>query len=641
MSAPIFVDPPGPRPEDGRDNLVKYVELTENKQKPRVCEYRIMGTCLLIEYLKEQEHSKKVQDVLDKLMLIKFKKCSEETIQEVLQVGIYCVEKYNFLGHSSEQLKERSCLMMCETREQIHDKLAAFADFHKVHPIHKRAEQIGALFSCFSDSVKLEEAEFEVDASVTNGCGFMSPDLSQEVQNFYGLSYAPGAVQVRYQAYQGVLLCDQDLEKKAKFSKSMQKFDINHPVCRSMDTLGIVDYSQPYTMGYLDSLTVMLLEDRGVKPDYMKKLQDQYYEQLDNITTNDNVAKYFLCYTGKIHLHTLLHTPDRAQEAREEIKRIQQNEIRKLKEEGSYMGPDGEERHKVRVLVRQSREVFGVADPNLRFKPGECFFNPDLSSEELNDFESAHKLLVIRQPCYDPTDIRVFKRVHERDAGPKYRSIKDCLFFAVNGSLSQAEECDGGKLGGNKYFVCWDEDLIPSEARPTFSLALWKNRFQEKVECLRKQPAPSGWNVPHSLLAACCASRQSDADGQRKKRERREELEKFFAAFKPIDDLVSQAEELYMKFASSDGPSSDKCHQLSKILSGKMDLNTQRKEADDIIGKLRNEEENGNWDGYGTGSQDQESDTSQEKVCISMEKEALQFLQKFRVATSNTQRFTA
>ena len=630
MSDPCFVkSPTAPRPEDGRDNLVKYVELTENtKQEPRVCKYIRMETCLLIEYLKEQEHSNKVQDVLDKLMLIKFKECSEETIQDVLQLGIFCKEKYYFLGHSSEQLEERSCLMMCETREQIHDKLVAFADFHEVYPIHKRAEQIGALFSCFTDSVKLEEDEFQIiDASVTNGCGFMSPQLSKQVQNFYGLSYSPGAVQVCYRAYQGLLLRVQDLQKKAMFSKSMQKFDIRpSSVCHTMDTLGIVDYSKPYTMGYLDSLTVMLLEDRGVKPDYMKKLQDQYYEQLDNITTNDNVAKYFLCYTGKIHLHTLLHTPDRAQEAREEIKRIQQNEIRKLKEEGSYMGPDGEERHKVRVLVRQSREVFGVADPNSRLKPGECFFNLELSNEELNDFESAHKLLVMCQPCYDPADIRVLKLVHERNAGPKYRSIKDCLVFPVNGSLSKVEECDGGKLGGNKYFVCWDKNLIPSEARRTFSLALWKNRFQEKVENLGKRPALSGWNFPHSLSAGCCASRQSDADEQRKKSERREELEKFFAAFKPVDDLVSEA-------ASSNGPSSDKCHQLSGIVSGKMDLNTRREEAEDIIEKLRNEEEGtetGLPCGYGTGNEDEESDTSQEKVYVSMEKEALQFLQKFK-----------
>ena len=628
MSDPFFVKSPTvPRPEDGKDNLVKYVELTENKQEPRVCKYIKMETCLLIEYLKEQEHSNKVQDVLDKLMLIKFKECSEETIQDVLQLGIFCDKKYYFLGHSSEQLKERSCLMMCETRDQIHEKLSGFADFHEVYPIHKRAEQIGALFSCFTVSVKLEEDEFEVigDASVTNGCGFMSSELSKQVQN-----YSPGAVQVRYRAYQGLLLRVQDLEKKAKFSKSMQKFDIRpSSVCHTMDTLGIVDYSKPYTMGYLDSLTVMLLEDRGVKPDYMKKLQDQYYEQLDNITTNDNVAKYFLCYTGKIHLHTLLHTPDRAQEAREEIKRIQQNEIRKLKEEGSYMGPDGEERHKVRVLVRQSREVFGVADPNSPLKPGECFFNPELSNEELNDFE-ADKLLVMRQPCYDPADIRVLKLVHGE---PKYGSIKDCLVFPVNGSLSKVEECDRGKLGGNKYFVCWDENLIPSEARRTFSLALWKNWFQEKVEYLRKRPAPSGWNFPHSLSAACCASRPNGADEQRKKRERREELEKFFAAFKPIDDLVSQAEELYMKFASSDGPSSGKCHQLSGIVSGKMDLNTRREEAEDIIEKLRNEEEGtetGLPCGYGTGNKDEESDTSQEKAYVRMEKEALQFLQKFK-----------
>ena len=634
MSDPFFVkSPTAPRPEDGRENLVKYVELTENtKQELRVCKYIRMETCLLIEYLKEQEHSNKIQDVLDKLMLIKFKECSEVTIQDVLQLGIFCDEKYYFLGHSSEQLEERSCLMMCETREQIHDKLVAFADFHEVYPIHKRAEQIGALFSCFTDSLKLQANEFEVigDASVTNGCGFMSSELSKQVQDFYGLSYSPGAVQVCYRAYQGLLFRVQDLQKKAMFSKSMQKFDIRpSSVCHTMDTLGIVDFSKPYTMGYLNSLTVMLLEDRGVEPDYMKKLQEQYYEKLDNITTltDNNMAKYFLCYTGNIHLHTLLHTPDRAQEAREEIKRIQQNEISKMKEEGSYMGPDGEERHRVRVLVRQSREVFGVADPNSRLESGECFFNPELSNEdELDDFESTHELLVIRQPCYDSADVRVLKlNMHGQ---PQYRSIKDCLVFPANGSLSQAEECVGGKLRGSKYFVCWDKNLIPSEARRTFSLALWKNWFEEKVEYLPKQPALSGRNFLHSLLAGCCASRQSDGDEQQKKRERRKELEKFFAAFKPVDGLVSEA-------ASSDGPSSDKCHQLSGILSGKMDLNTRREDAEDIAKELRNEDEE--VEESDTGSQDEErvpllnSATSQgqEKVCVSMEKKALQFLQKF------------
>ena len=118
-----------------------------------------------------------------------------------------------------------------------------------------------------------------------------------------------------------------------------------------------------------------------------------------------------------------------------------------------------------RILVPKSRVVFGVCDPLHKLKYGECYFNPTLPVDEAS-FPAGQKFVVMRSPCYHPGDLRVLKLTDEKEG---YGSLRDCLVLPVKGPRPHAIECSGGDLSGNKFFVCWNEDLIPNEIeKPCF-----------------------------------------------------------------------------------------------------------------------------------------------------------------------------
>lgn len=69
------------------------------------------------------------------------------------------------------------------------------------------------------------------------------------------------------------------------------------------------------------------------------------------------------------------------------------------------------------------------------------------------------KVIVARNPCYHPGDIRVLNAV----ALPaKYNYLREVIAFPTKGPRPHADEMSGGDLDGDKYFVCWDPDLVGS-----------------------------------------------------------------------------------------------------------------------------------------------------------------------------------
>ena len=62
---------------------------------------------------------------------------------------------------------------------------------------------------------------------------------------------------------------------------------------RSWKTLGIVGFSQPYLLGYLDTLTMMLFTEGSVSHEYLATLQGNYHEFLERLE-DKTYASYFL-----------------------------------------------------------------------------------------------------------------------------------------------------------------------------------------------------------------------------------------------------------------------------------------------------------------------------------------------------------
>ena len=201
---------------------------------------------------------------------------------------------------------------------------------------------------------------------------------------------------------------------------------------------------------------------------------------------------------------------------------------------------------RTRILVPKARVVFGVCDPYNKLENGECYFSPTLLVDEAGEFACEKKVVVARYPCYHPGDIQVMNLTHGK---PEYDTLKDCLVLPVKGRRPHAFENSGGGLGASKFFVSWDQQLVPKvkSVKPCCYSPSLKEVISEEWASLR---ANVYWKFKGYR--------------ERKKKSRAELIE-YFANF--TDDLPRKIEQIYMKLASTstDGPFSKECKQLSKM----------------------------------------------------------------------------
>lgn len=410
---------------------IKHVEL--RGKMVHSFTYERLQNSLLTHYLISTNHIAGPQ-VIDRLMTVTFKqayKDQPDCSQEVLKRGVALSgAMFRFLGHSNSQLKDKTCYLMAATDEEIHDLLAQFADFSKIPGIAKRAKRIGLLFSSFNKSLSLHEHEYGIIQDIknhqynfTDGCGFMSEEFAKEIQRVHRLNHVPSVVQIRYQGYKGVLVVVPELTGlKVQFRESMKKFRIPDDVVRrNCSTFGVVEYSKPYSKAFLNTQLTMVLADNGTLHDYLLELQRNCFNMLTNLCVNEEEALRYLTITGneqgigRLRQRGLYHT-----QVNRELGRLRNDEIKKMMKDdnGTPAGNQNENessKSKLRVLVPQARVVFGVSDPYGELEYGEVFFQPTLPDGEIFEFSNANHVIVGRNPCYHPGDVRVLKLVHAQD----------------------------------------------------------------------------------------------------------------------------------------------------------------------------------------------------------------------------------
>jgi len=504
---------------------------------------------LLTKYLREIEGP----DFNQKLMKLTFdiKQANESNgfCKSVLERGIFCRQRsYFFLGHSDEQLKTKSCYLMRATQVEIHEFLAKFGDFLEEKNLGKRARNIGMLFSPLNKAVvPLARRKYKVQPDITggvtttytftDGCGFMSPEFSSEVQQILELDYQPSAVHVRYRGIEGMLVLKKDLtDVKVQFHNSMQKFitpdELDENMPEDFSFVDIVDYSRPYVNGYLDTGMVMLLADRGVSAQNLHVLQTGYHELLQGMCRT--TAEYFLRFKGEFRLLQEIQDKGIDGTITRHLKGRRQKELDEM-QKAAY----------TRILVPESRVVFAVCDPYNKLKYGECYFNPTMPEDEAKVFHAGQRFVVTRNPCYHPGDLRVLKMTKEKQG---YENLRDCLVLPVKGPCPHAFECFGGDLAGKKFFVSWDKNLIPNEKEspcdysPTLAAQLLEASSKSVSKALEKIT-------------------RSQTNEELKSRE---EMLEYFATFS--DEIPRMIDGEYMKCANALGPSSKPCRQLSKLL---------------------------------------------------------------------------
>ena len=525
------------------DGFIKHVEFLGADETNFSFTYKKLEKTLLFEYLRQNEtlHHEHV-------MTVTFKTPTVHFCVDVLKRGIFCEQKqYRFLGYSESQMTEKTCFMMHMSESGIHDLLSKFGDFYQITDPRLRARRCGLLFATFDTLLELSRDDVVVEPDVksgfrrdifTSGCGFMYPQFHAKLQSqLKGIRYPePSAILVRYQGFEGTLVLKDgppNVSHQVQLHESMQKFDLQEAIKNAITFMCVVDHSRPHENGYLDILLTMLLIDRGVLVEYIKSLQKGYYKLLKKMCKDKASADLFLRLTGRDYSVN-----------RNLTSQLRQDEIDKMID---YVDDPEHEQPKLKrvprtyILVPKSRMVFGVCDPHGKLNYDECYFNPTLFNDESEEFADKSKVIVACIPCHHPGDIRVLTLTHDKSG---YENLFDCLVLPVKGRHSHAFECGGSNLGGTKFFVSWDESLIPKEnVKPCSYLPSIRERIY--IE----------WAKFCTILLG--HSRRKNVKVSQ------EEMIDHFATF--VDNLPKRIDQTYKRFAKAFGPSSDVCKQLSKM----------------------------------------------------------------------------
>jgi RNA-dependent RNA polymerase len=87
------------------------------------------------------------------------------------------------------------------------------------------------------------------------------------------------------------------------------------------------------------------------------------------------------------------------------------------------------------------------------------------------------EVVVTRNPCLHPGDIRVLKAVRRPEVHSKLSHLVNCLVLPQKGRIPLSCMMAGGDLDGDLYFVSWDERLIPNRIVPPMD---YKSNFRKK-----------------------------------------------------------------------------------------------------------------------------------------------------------------
>lgn len=279
---------------------------------------------------------------------------------------------YRFYGHSNSQLKSKTCFLYAGTKEEICNKIDALGDFSRIKSVAKMAKRIGLLFSAAEVATQLQPDRcqdtpgiIKGDCTFTDGCGLISTHMARLLVQklairFRNKRYMPSVFQIRYRGYKGVLELEQKMQGKTlvQFRDSMRKITSAPDL-----TFSVVEYSKPYSFGYLNDEVILLLHALGIPDSIFLQKQREHLDLLSAAPQDPRKAFRFLSYVNEPRMaETVL------MEGLDSVKATVRSQINS--EYGKLLNKRDEQR--CRIFVPQSRLIFGVCDPRNVLQDGEC-----------------------------------------------------------------------------------------------------------------------------------------------------------------------------------------------------------------------------------------------------------------------------
>lgn len=365
-------------------------------------------------------------------------------ILSILRDGIVIGDKrFEFLAFSASQLRSNSVWMFASNdsvkAEDIREWMGCF---NKIRSVSKCAARMGQLFSSSTQTLVVPQQDVELIPDVeissdgvnycfSDGIGKISLSFARQVAQKCGLNHTPSAFQIRYGGYKGVIAVDRNSFRKLSLRSSMLKFDSNNRM------LNVTKWSSSMPC-FLNREIITLMSTLGVEDEAFEALQQEQLHLLGKMRKERIVALNALEKLSGADSNNIL------------VKMLLQGYEPNLEPYLSMMLQAHYENHlsdlksRCRIYVPKGRILVGCLDETGSLSYGQVYVRITMTKAEQemghqNFFQRVDertcivtgKVVVTKNPCLHPGDIRVLEAVY--DVGLEEKNMVDCLVFPQKG----------------------------------------------------------------------------------------------------------------------------------------------------------------------------------------------------------------
>lgn len=180
----------------------------------------------------------------------------------------------------------------------------------------------------------------------------------------------------------------------------------------------------------------MLIEALGIDRAVIKRKQEAHFQFLADASRDPRAAFRFLSYVNMPHLAEKV-LMDSLESVQPRVNALVKNEYAKMLNK--------RDEQKCRILIPNSRLLFGVCDAWGVLKEGECAVKVTMDGDGQPSALKGGDVLVTRNPCLHPGDMQKFKVVEK----PELAHLVDCIVFSTQGRRPAADMMSGGDLDGD------------------------------------------------------------------------------------------------------------------------------------------------------------------------------------------------
>lgn len=366
-------------------------------------------------------------------------------ILSILRDGIIIGDKkFLFLAFSASQLRSNSVWMFASndnvTSEGIRDWMGCF---NKIRNVSKCAARMGQLFSSSTQTLEVPPQQVQLipDIEVTtsdgieycfsDGIGQISQAFARQVAQKCGLTHTPSAFQIRYGGYKGVIAVDRHSFRKISLRSSMLKFESKNRM------LNITKWSEAMPC-YLNREIITLLSTLGVEDQAFLDMQNVQLQQLGKMLTDREAALGVLDSMGLNETKSILfrmlrkgYKPDMEPYLLMMLQSHHESQLSDL-------------RSRCRIFVPKGRVLIGCLDETETLEYGQVYVRITMNKTELQFGEQIFfqkvddttsiikgKVVVTKNPCLHPGDVRVLEAVYE--VALEDKGLVDCVVFPQKG----------------------------------------------------------------------------------------------------------------------------------------------------------------------------------------------------------------